>query len=252
MLRPLAKPEPFGRSCPLSRRHAFWTSLVVVLLLGALAGCGDDDDDGNGDDAERKAKPVAGTFVGKAQGSDAFVAVVAAPPAKGQDKREVTVFVCDAKRLCQSFSGSASGNDFRVQAEVGDARATLTAKAATGRVDLPDAGTVRYKAATATATAGVYDLTVSANGRIRGASAAGVGLKGQSTLPEPGNGTIKLADGRRLKFEVTRNSSDDPISLKPGEMRLIVLQDGQLKGAAKSRPAEGGEASDFYVLSAPK
>jgi hypothetical protein len=234
----------------LSSRHAFWIPLVVVLLLGALAGCGDDDD-GDGDDAERKARPVAGTFVGKAQGSDAFVAVVAAPPAKGQDKREVTVFVCDAKRLCESFSGSTSGNDFTAKAEGGEAKATLTAKTATGRVEVPEGGTVRYKAGSATATAGVYALTVTANGRIRGASATGVGLKGQSTLPEPGSGSIKLADGRRLKFEVTRNSGDDPMRLEPGQMRLIVLQNGQLKGAAKSRPAEG-EASDFYVLSAPK
>lgn len=234
----------------MSSRHGFSISLVV-LLLASLAGCGDDDG-GDGDEAEKKAKPVAGTFVGKAQGSEAFVAVVAAPPAKGQDKREVTVFVCDAERLCESFSGSASGNDFTAEAEDGEARATLSAKAATGRVEVPGAGTVRYRATTAAATAGVYDLTVSANGRIRGASAAGVGLKGQSTLPRPGNGSIRLADGRRLKFEITRNSSDDPIRLAPGEMRLIVLQDGQLKGAAKSRPAEGGDASDFFVLSAPK
>jgi hypothetical protein len=247
MLRAGPKPEPFVRSRAVSSRHGFWISLVV-LLLASLAGCGDDD----GDEAEKKAKHVAGTFVGKAQGSDAFVAVVAAPPEKGQDKREVTVFVCDAKRLCESFSGSASGNDFTATGDGGEARATLTAETATGRVEVPGAATVRYTAAAATATAGVYDLTVSANGRIRGASAAGVGLKGQSTLPRPGNGSIRLADGRRLRFQVTRNSGDDPVRLGPGEMRLIVLQDGQLKGAAKSRPAEGGEASDFFVLSATK
>lgn len=237
----------------MSSRHAFWISLVVVMLLfGALVGCGDDDDDGDSDDADRTSKPVQGTFVGKAKGSDAFVAVVAAPPAKGQDKRVVSVFVCDAKRLCESFSGSASGNDFTAKAEGGTATATLTAKTASGRVEVSDADAVRYRAGTATATAGVYALTVSANGKISGASAAGVGLKGQSTLPEAGNGSIKLADGRRLRFRVTRNSSDDPMRLGPGEMRLIILQDGQLKGAAKSRPAEGGEAADFFVLSAPK
>jgi hypothetical protein len=234
----------------LSSKHGFWTSLVVALLLTALMGCGDDDDDG--DDADRKAKLVTGTFVGKAQGSDAFVSVVAAPPAKGQDKRAVTVFVCDARRVCDWFSGSASGNDFTATAKGGEAGATLTADAATGRVELPDGGAMRYRAGSATAAAGVYDLTVSANGRIRGASAAGVGLKGESTLPRPGDGSIRLADGRRLEFDVTRNSSGDPIGLQPGEMRLIVLQDGQVKGAAKSRPAEGGDASDFFIVSAPE
>jgi hypothetical protein len=227
---------------------------LVLVLLASLAGCGDDDGgdgDGNGDDTQR-AKAVAGSFVGKAQGSDAFVAVVAAPPAKGQDKREVSVFVCDGKSICESFSATASGNDFTAKGEGGSAQATLTAKKATGNVEVPDGDPVRYRLGSATATAGVYDLKVSPNGRISGASAAGVGLKGQSTLPEPGNGSIKLADGRRLKFQVTRNSSDDPIRLAPGEMRLIVLQDGQLKGAAKSRPTEDGEASDFFVRSAPK
>ena len=234
----------------MSSRHGFWISLVV-LLLASLAGCGDDDD-GDGDEVERNAKLVDGTFVGKAQGSDAFVAVVAAPPAKGQDKREVTVFVCDAESLCEWFSGSASGNEFTATAEGGEAEAKLAAKAATGRVELTGGQTVRYRAGSATATAGVYALTVSANGRIRGASAAGVGLRGQSTLPRPGNGSLKLADGRRLKFEARRNSGDEPIRLAAGEMRLIVLQDGQLKGVAKSRPAEGGEASDFFILSAPE
>lgn len=235
----------------MSNGHGFWIALVAVLLLAPLAGCGDDDDDDGNNQAERP-KPVAGTFVGKARASDAFVAVVAEPPAKGQDKRGITVFVCDAKSLCEWFSGSASGNAVTLKAEGGEARATLGADVATGAVKPADGETVRYRAGSATATAGLYDLTVSANGRIRGASAAGVGLKGRSTLPSEGNGSIELADGRRLKFDITSNSGDNPVRLAPGEMRLIVLQDGQLKGAAKSRPAEGGDASDFFVLSTPK
>ena len=232
----------------MSNRHGFWIALVAVLLV-PLGGCGDDDDDA---DQAEKPKPVTGTFVGKARASDAFVAVVAEPLAKDQDKRGITVFVCDAKSLCEWFSGSASGNKVTLKTEGGEAGATLDADVATGTVKPADGETVRYRAGSATATAGLYDLTVSANGRIRGASAAGVGLKGQSTLPSAGNGSIELADGRRLKFDITRNSGDDPIRLAPGEIRLIVLQDGQLKGAAKSRPAEGADAADFFVLSAPK
>jgi hypothetical protein len=235
----------------LSKRHGFWIALAAVLLLAPLGGCGDDDDDDDGDRAETP-KPVAGTFVGKARASDAFVAVVAEPATKGQDKRGITVFVCDAKSLCEWFSGSASGNEFTAETERGEANATLNADMATGTVTPADGETVRYRAGSATATAGLYDLTVSANGRIRGASAAGVGLKGRSTLPREGDGSIELADGRRLKFDITRNSGDDPVRLAAGEMRLIVLQDGQLKGAAKSRPSEGGDASDFFVLSTPK
>jgi hypothetical protein len=250
MLRSGPKDEPFVRSRALSGRHGFWISLVV-LLLASPAGCGDDDG-GDGDEVDRTAQPVAGTFVGRAEGSDAFVAVVAAPPAKGEEEREVTVFVCDAETVCESFSGSTSGNDFTATAGGGEAEAKLRAKTATGSVELPGGKTVRYRAGSAAATAGVYDLTVSANGRISGASAAGVGLKGRSTLPRPGSGSIRLADGRRLEFEARRSTGDDPIRLEAGEMRLIVLQDGQLKGAAKSRPAEGRDASNFFIVSAPK
>lgn len=220
-------------------------SFVVVLLLTPLAGCGGDD----GDDGEvqKKAKPVAGTFVGKVPKTQAFVSVVASPLVKGQDKRDVTVFVCDARRLCDWFSGSAAGNDFVAAAEEGDreAKGKLSRRAATGSIALPDGKVVRYVATAATATAGLYDLTVSSNGKLRGASAAGVGLTGKSTLEDRGTGTLKLADGKRLEFVVTRSSADDPVRLRAGQVRLIVLPDHQLRGAGKS--SRGG--SDVFIRS---
>ena len=60
---------------------------------------------------------VEGTFVGKAEGDDAFVAVVASPAARGEERRELSVYACDAERLCEWFSGSAAGNSFRLGAE---------------------------------------------------------------------------------------------------------------------------------------
>jgi hypothetical protein len=220
---------------------------VVVLLLALFAGCGGDNDDGDGDrDKTEKGKPVAGTFVGRIPETDAFVSVVASPPAKGQEKRDVTVFVCDSS-VCELFSGSAAGNRFTATSDgEGEARGSLSGTAATGSVELPDGETVRYKAGAAPATAGVYDLTVSAAGKLRGASAAGVGLKGESTLPPPGSGSLKLADGTRLKFEVTKSSAEDAAQLRAGQVRLIVLADGQMRGAGKSR--RGG--SDFFIASA--
>lgn len=221
---------------------------VVVLLAAPLAACGDDDgDDGH---VEKKAKPVAGTFVGKVDDTEAFVSVVAALPAKGADKREVTVLVCDAKRLCEGFSGSTAGNDFVATAD-GDAEAKgkLSKNSATGSIELPGGKTVRYQAGPASAVAGVYDLTVSSSGKLRGASAAGVGLTGKSTLPAPGRGTLKLADGKRLKVVVTRSAASDPLSLPDGQARLIVLPDYQLRGAGKSRRTSGGTAPDFFIRS---
>jgi hypothetical protein len=224
------------------------SSVGVVVLLASLAGCGGDDDD-NGD-RERRATPVAGTFVGKLRGSEEFVAVVAAPPAKGQDRREVSAFVCDAEGMCAWFSGAANGNDVVAKSDDGEAEVKLSGKAATGSVELPEGETARYTAREATATAGLYDLTVSRRGKVSGASAAGVGLAGQVTLPPPGSGRLKLADGTRLRFEVTKNTAArDSARLEAGQLRLIVLPDGQVRGAGKSR-GDGG--SDFFVRSTSK
>jgi hypothetical protein len=223
-------------------------STSVVLLLAAVAGCG-----GNGDDREgvKEVKPLEGTFVGKAKGGDAFVAVVASPVARGEERREVTVYACDAKRLCESFLGSAGANAFRVDNERGDGEASgeLTRKAATGAIELSDGKTLRYEAERATATAGLYDLTVSAGGKLSGASATGVGLTGRSTIPKPGGGSLKLADGKRLRLDVTRTTGDGAPPLRAGEVRLIVLPDHRLRGAARSRVSGGGDPSDFFIRS---
>jgi hypothetical protein len=235
----------------LSSRVGSWVPWAAVTLLLALpVGCGGDDD-GNDNNSEQRSKPVAGTFVGEVQGGDALVAVFAAPLAKGQERREVSTFVCDAKR-CAFSSGSASGNDFAVRSGDGEAqtKVELSGKAASGTVQLPDGKSARYEAGEATATAGLYDLTVSARGKVSGASAAGVGLTGEVKLPPPGSGRLKLADRTRLKFEVTKNTAGDAASLRAGQLRLIVLPDGQVRGAGKTRGGAG--SSNFFVRSSAK
>ena len=220
-----------------------------MLLIAFAAGCGGDDGD-NSDDAEQTSRPVAGTYVGKVSRGNTFVSVVADPPSKGQERRAVTVYACDAKSICELFSGSATGNEFTATAEgaEGKAEGELRRKRATGSIEV-DGESVRYKADRATAAAGVYNLTVAANGRIRGASAAGVALTGTSTLPEPGRGTLKLADGSRLRFQITRASAGAG-ALDAGQLRLIVLPSGQLRGIGKTKQSEDGEQLVFFVRSA--
>jgi hypothetical protein len=198
---------------------------------------------------EKKAKPLEGTFVGKVEGADAFVAVVASPVARGDERRELTVYACDAKRLCEWFSGSAAGNSFRIGAERGDGEASgeLTREASTGSIELSDGKALPYKAARATAAAGLYNLTVSPGGKLTGASATGVGLTGMSTIPKPGDGSLKLADGKRLKLDVTRSSARGSVPLRAGQVLAIVLPDHQLRGAARSRRTAGGGDSDFFI-----
>ena len=223
---------------------------AAAILLASLAGCGGSDDD-DGDETEQQVKPVEGTFVGKVSKGDTFVSVVADPASKGQERRAVTLYACDAGRRCELFSGTATGNEFSASAEGGEGEADgkLTRRSASGSIELPGEESVSYKAGRATAAAGVYNLTVSASGRIRGASATGVALTGTSTLPQPGTGTLRLADGSRLKFRTTRTSAEIA-RLEAGELRLIVLSNGQLRGVGKTRPGEGGDQLVFFVRSA--
>jgi hypothetical protein len=225
------------------RRAALLAAATVALAV--TAGCGGDDD--GDEEADKKVRPVAGTFVSKAEGSEAFVSIVAEPRAKGQDKRAISVFVCDADKLCQTFAASAAGNDFTATAgdDGGEAKGELSAKAASGTIEPPEGDTLRYKAASAPATAGLYDLTVSRDGKLKGASAAGVALTGNLELPPPGSGRLKLADGRRVKLEVVEGSGEVS-GLRPGQVRLIVLPDRQLRGAGMTR--DGGEQA-FFVRS---
>lgn len=224
-------------------------STIVVLVLTALAGCGGDRDDGKRVNA---ITPLDGTFVGKVDGTGASVAVVVSPAERGQKRRETTVYVCDGRRLCEWFSGSATGKGFRAGADDGDGEATgeLTSKAASGTIELSAGKTLRYKADRATAAAGLYDLTVSSGGELSGVSAAGVGLKGKSPIPKPGSGSLKLADGKRLKLDVTRSSVGGSIPLRDGQVRVIVLPDHQLSGAARSRQTTRGSRVDFFIRSA--
>lgn len=66
---------------------------AVVLAVGvALAGCGGGDDGGSASVASQATGPVApkGTFVGKVDGSDAYIALVS-------DSKRLLGYVCDSR-----------------------------------------------------------------------------------------------------------------------------------------------------------
>jgi len=193
--------------------------------------------------------PIDGTFVGKVAETDALVAVVAAPPAGKQPKREVSVYVADGRQVTEWFAGSAAANSFAASSDDRDAqvKGTLSGSAVTGTLELPGGKTVKYQAIPATGAAGLYDLSVSRKGELSGASAAGIGLKGETPL-DSGTGALKLADGKRRKFDVTGLAGGDLPSLRAGQVRLIVLDDG-LTGAGKPRSAKGGSA---FLIRAPR
>ena len=217
--------------------------LAIPLVL-ALAACGS-----GGDNDERPAeKAVEGTFVGKVAGTKAFVAVVAAPVAGKQEKRDVSVYVSDGKRLNEWFPGSVSGNSFTAASDDSDARieGKLGGNAVTGKLKLPGGKTVDYQAGPATGAAGLYDLQVSAKGKLSGASAAGIGVKGEAPFDRD-TGMLRLADGSKRKFAITSNDKKLS-SLRAGQVRLIVLGDGELTGAGVPKSSDAG-AQAFLIRS---
>lgn len=216
--------------------------LATPLVL-AVAACGS-----GGDGDERPAqKAVEGTFVGKVAGTKAFVAVVAAPVAGKQEKRDVSVYVSDGKRLNEWFPGSVSGNSFKAASDDSDARieGKLGGNAVTGKLELPSGKTVQYEAGPATGAAGLYDLQVSAKGKLSGASAAGIGVKGEAPF-DADSGTLRLADGTKRRFAIT--GRDDKLSsLRAGQVRLIVLGDGELTGAGMPK----SDDSQAFLIRSP-
>jgi hypothetical protein len=222
-----------------------WVWFVVVLLLAPAAGCGgDDSDDGTAE------KALDGTFVGKLSGTNGFLAVVASPASRGRERRAVTVYLSDGEGLSAWFPGSAESNSFSASADGGEVTGKLSGDSASGTIELPDGKTVRYKATRATATSGLYELTFAQDGKLTGASAAGVSLTSRSRLEAPGTGTLKFADGKRRKVEITADGDRDPVRLRTAQARLIVLPDGEIAGAGQRGSSADAREPDFFIRSA--
>ncbi|MFC7359489.1 hypothetical protein [Nocardioides astragali] len=227
-----------------------------ALLLTGLAGCSSDGEDPpEGDKPEKVEKAVeavelAGSFVGEVSGTKAFVAVVAAPAQEGQDAGAVQVYVSDGNGVSEWFSAPVSDGGFAAQSDDGDAEAEgkLSGGSVIGTVSLPDGSTGSYEANPPSGGAGLYELTVSPGGELSGASAAGLALKGDLSLGRRGTGTIRMVDGKRLKLALTRKRAEGLGHLRAGQVRLIVLPGGELRGVARAKASKGG--AGYFIRSA--
>jgi hypothetical protein len=232
------------------KRICVWF-MPVLLLLTPLAGCsGDDDDRPDGKKAVEADNAVVGSFVGEVSGTEAFVAVVAAPAEGGKGSGAVQIYISDGRGVSEWFSGPISDGGFVAQSDDGDAETegTLSGDSVTGTVVLPGGKTGRYEASPPSGGAGLYELTVSSGGELSGVSAAGLAVKGEVTLGKRGTGMVSLVDGTRLAFALTRKRAGDHAHLRAGQVRLIVLSDGELRGVAKGRPSNDGRF-EFFIRS---
>jgi hypothetical protein len=234
----------------VSKRAQLWIWLVLVVLL-VMPACGDDSPDRKESQKAKADNTVVGSFVGEVSRTEAFVAVVAVPALGEKDSGAVQIYVSDGRRLSEWFSGPISDSSFVAKSDDGDAETEgkLRGDSVRGTVVLPGGETVRYKASPPSGAAGLYELTVSSAGELSGASAAGLGVTGEIPRGKRGTGVLRLVDGESLEFAVTRKSADDLAHLRAGQVRLIVLPGGELRGAGKGQPSGGGD-SDFFIRSA--
>jgi hypothetical protein len=230
----------------LDKRTRIWVWFMLVGLL-LMPGC---SGDGSPHAKEADDNAVVGSFVGEVSGTEAFVAVVAAPAEGGKDSGAVQIYVSDGTGLSEWFSGPISDSSFVAKSDDGDAEAmgNLSGDSVRGTVVLPDGETVRYEASPPSGAAGLYELTVSSSGELTGASAAGLAVTGEIPLGRRGTGMLRLVDGDRLEFAVTRERAGDLAHLRAGQVRLILLPSGELRGAG--RPAGGGGSDFFFIRSA--
>ena len=221
-----------------ARRSVAWmvpVGCLLVLALWLVAGCGD----GGGED--KGSLPVTGSFVGSAQGedeaTDAFVAIVAAgPEERGQEERNVKAYLCDGESVTEWFTSTTQSNELDLFSEDGALfEGNLSTEASTGTIILEDDRTLTYTAELATGVAGLYDVSISEEGRVSGTSETGGLLEGQLGEEEqrgeeelrPIRGSFTSAEGQQAGFEVLVREPE------PEEYRWIVLEDGQVKGAKK-------------------
>ena len=223
--------------------------LVVVLALWITAGCGGSGGEygGSPQQEQKAAPPVTGSFVGEAPDEEAFVAIVAAGPEEEEgQERDVRAYLCDGEGVTEWFTGRAEGNELNLTSE-GDAllEGNLSTEASTGTITLEEDRTLTYTAELARGVAGLYNVTISEEERVRGTSETGGLLEGQlggeaEMRGEEARliiGTFTSAEGQEVGLEVLGREPD------ADEYRWIVLEDGEAKGARKG--ARPGPTSGF-------
>jgi hypothetical protein len=218
------------------------SALVALSLL--VAGCA------GGGGPQGDSPPVTGNFVGEAPDEEAFVAIVAASPdeEEGQE-RDVRAYLCDGESVSEWFTGRADANELNLISE-GGARleGNLSTEASTGTITLEDDRILTYTAELARGVAGLYNVTIAEEGRVRGTSETGGLLWGQlgeeqeemggeEEVRTIGGTFTSVEEGQEVNFEVLGREPE------ADEYRWIVLEDGQAKGAKKG--ARTGSTSGF-------
>jgi len=215
--------------------NSFVAVAALIILSFVLAGCGDDDDEqaATTEGQEAVGQPVTGEFVGRVEGRDDFLVAVVT---EGEgDSRTVKVYVCsEEEQVAEWFPGSPTEeNVIDLESEDGDSQAevTLTAGGANGTVTLADGKPLDFEAAPAQGIGGLYDVTISEDGKLSGKDpVSGATTEGQvSSEPTgekpfvyPVRQSYTAPDGESVKV---RSGATELVT---GKLRCIVVDpDGE-------------------------
>jgi|CXWL01.1.fsa_nt_gi serine/threonine-protein kinase len=120
-------------------KSAFRFILVILFASLLLTACGG------------AAKPVSGSFVGKVDGSDAFIAVIL------HKNGEVTAYVCDSADISAWFKGSVDGSSLDLtNADGARLTADLAADSFTGTFTPSGSSPLTFTVTKADQPAGLY------------------------------------------------------------------------------------------------
>jgi hypothetical protein len=115
-------------------------TLIVALLLGA---CGDDGNDEATASTRRGPHGIEGSFFGKVEQTDAFIALATL----GNEGNTAMVYVCDSQGISQWFQGPVGKDALDLTAPNGARlQAKLSLTEATGSVTLADGRSLEFKA----------------------------------------------------------------------------------------------------------
>ncbi len=184
---------------------------------------------------------VSGTFAGKAEDAAVGVVVVAGKPAAEGQARTISVYVCNGTSLSVWLTGTTTGNvaDLRSADARFGVHVVVDAQAASGKFGISGGSGFRFTVPRAVGIAGLFDVTVTANGLLRGTSPTGGSLTGQvgTAGKLPARGTVAAtvtAAGQDVKLTAPARH------LTPGAYRWIVLPNRKVYGANKRGPILGG------------
>jgi hypothetical protein len=184
---------------------------LVVAVIVLTAACGDDDEGAAPGTTE---SPSATSAPGVAGAAVYFGAVsmttdrvaVALDAADAEGRQRVRAFLSDGEPGgdAEWFDGTGTRGKFDLRSSSGRARleGEVRAQDAHGTVTLADGRTRHFHTIPATHGAGIYDMTVAADGRYTGTSTDGSRIEGRQTGTSV-EGTITTKSGDTIGYKVT-------------------------------------------------